>query len=124
MYSSGLLRICFVLPGRRQRNCMKPKRQLTKFQESCETAVRSALASAGAVIVGRELLGEGETYIRASVGGSDLMMYIYEDEAQFHTGSGLAGLYESQDYSSSAELQAAFVSDVITALGERPAAIG
>jgi len=101
---------------------MKADRHLTAFQKSCESAIESALALVGAAVVNRELQGERETYIRAAVDGSDLILYIYEDEAQFHTSAGLAGLYESQSYTSWEDLQEAFVSGVVAAFCERLAA--
>ncbi len=76
----------------------------------------------GMALTNGELLGTNETYIRASVGDSDLTVYIYVDEAQYHNTQGLTGLYECQDYSSPESLQQAFVSGVCAAFAEWMAA--
>lgn len=96
--------------------------KLTQFQIDCEAAVRDALAEVGCTIEGREILGANETYIRARLAQSDLVLYIYEDEAQFHDASGLVGLFEAPDYPTPEELQRAFVAQVVGAAGSRLAA--
>lgn len=101
---------------------MEKDRELSLFQVRCESALAAALVSMGVALNSRELLGVNETYVRALLGDSDLVVYIYVEEAQYHSAGGLAGLYESQDYSSPESLQQAFVSGVCAAFAEWAAA--
>ena len=101
---------------------MSNDHSLTPFQLRCEAALSSALSSLGTQLVQREVLGNNESYIRASIQGSDLVVYIYEDEAQFHNSLGLAGLYEAEDYVTSESLQYAFVSGACAGFGGSEAA--
>jgi len=101
---------------------MSTGHSLTLFQLHCEAALSGALSLLGTQLVQREVLGNNESYVRASVLGSEIVVYIYEDEAQFHNGQGLVGLYESQDYATSDLLQDAFVSGVCAGFGEPGAA--
>ena len=87
----------------------------------CEAAVRVALAETGCSIDGLALLGARETYIRATIAHGDIVLYIYEDEAQLRDTTGLIGLYEAPDYPSSNDLQRAFVAQVVSAAGSRSA---
>ena len=94
---------------------MSVSRRLTGFQEQCERELRSALAARGLALSDRIVAGESEAYVRASVRGTDIEVYIYEDEAQFHRGGRRAGVFEHQDFDDATQLQAAFVSGVIDA---------
>lgn len=98
---------------------MDADRRLTQFQRDCESAVMVALGAVGLTFASRELLGENETYIRANVSRTGIVLYIYEDEAEVHDQEGLFGLYEAQDYPSGSELQRAFVTAVVGAVGNR-----
>ena len=94
---------------------MDSTRSLTQFQQTCESALRAALASEGLALAERTLAGETQTYIHGSVRGTDIEVYIYEDEAQFHRSGKLAGWYERPDFNDSAELQTAFIDGVLLA---------
>jgi hypothetical protein len=94
---------------------MNATRSLTEFQQKCEGELCSALAARCLALAHRTLAGETETYIRASVSGTDIVVYIYEDEAQFHRGGKVAGRFEHQDFSSADELMKAFIYGVILA---------
>jgi len=94
---------------------MEVTRLLTEFQRTCENGLCSALAAEGFALKDRTLAGETETYIYASVPGTDIEVYIYEDEAQFHKHGKLAGLYDLPDFADSAELHTAFVVGVLEA---------
>jgi len=101
---------------------MSTDHSLTLLQMDCEAALSTALHSLETQLIQREILGNKESYVCASVLGSDIVIYIYEDEAQFHNGQGLVGLYESHDYATSESLQDAFVSGVCAGFGESGAA--
>jgi hypothetical protein len=60
---------------------MNASRSLTEFQQKCEAALCSALAARGLTLTNRTLAGLSETYIYASVHSTDIMVYIYENEA-------------------------------------------
>jgi hypothetical protein len=94
---------------------MGATRVLTEFQQGCEAELRSALAATHQTLTARMLAGETETYIRASVAGTDIVVYIYEDEAQFHRGGKVAGRFEHQDFSNADDLKKAFIYGVIHA---------
>jgi hypothetical protein len=94
---------------------MNATRSLTEFQQKCERELCSALAARGLALADRTLAGESETYIHASVPGTDIEVYIYEDEAQFHKDGKRAGVFEHQDFSDAAQLQKAFICGVIDA---------
>jgi hypothetical protein len=63
----------------------------------------------------RVLAGEFETYIQASVSGTDILVYIYRDEAQFHKAGKRAGTFEHQDFSNADQLRKAFICRVVEA---------
>ena len=94
---------------------MNTTRSLTEFQQQCEGELCSTQAARGLALADRILAGESETYIRASVRGTDIEVYIYEDEAQFHQDGKRAGVFEHQDFSDAAQLQEAFICGVIDA---------
>ena len=94
---------------------MSATRVLTEFQQDCETELCSAQAARNQALTERILAGETETFIRASVSGTDIVVYIYEDEAQFHRGGKVAGRFEHQDFSNPDELRKAFIYGVIHA---------
>lgn len=98
---------------------MNADRRLTQFQRDCDAAVTAATEAIGLSIESRELLGEIEAYVRATVPRTGIVLYIYEDEAQIHGQAGLRGLYEAQNYPSGGKLQLAFDNAVIGAVGDR-----
>ena len=88
---------------------------MTDFQQECERELCSALAARDQSLTERILAGERETYIRASVSGTDIVVYIYEDEAQFQRGGKVAGRFENQGFSDADALKKAFINGVIHA---------
>src|SRR4051812_32627972 len=90
-------------------------RSLSAFQQQCESELSSALAAEGFVLADRIVAGESESYVRASVLGTDIEVYIYDDEAQFHRGEKRAAGFEHQDFENATQLQKAFVSGVVEA---------
>lgn len=94
---------------------MNDTRALTEFQQKCESELCPALAARGLALTDRTQAGELETYIRASVRGTNIVVYIYEDEAQFHRDGKRAAIFEHQDFSDATQLQKAFVCGVIEA---------
>jgi len=94
---------------------METTRSLTDFQRNCEKALGSAFKGGGLSLTDRALAGQSETYIRASVRCTDIVVYIYENEAQFHRGGKRAGVYEHQDFDDADQLQKAFISGVLKA---------
>ena len=97
---------------------VKVSRSLTEFQRSCEHELSSAIAAKKLALANRALAGESETYICASVRGTDIVVYIYTDEAQFHRSGKVAGRYEHQDFRSPDGLQKGFISGVLEAKRE------
>ncbi len=77
--------------------------------------LRSALAAKGSALSERTVAGESEIYVRASVLGTGIEVYIYEDEAQFHRDGKRAGVFEHQDFGDSDQLQKAFICAVLEA---------
>jgi hypothetical protein len=74
------------------------KQSLSPFQEQCEEKLSAALSAQGHHLIERVLAGKNETFIQAKVAGTDLEVYIYSDEAQFHKASILVSHFESPDY--------------------------
>ena len=95
---------------------MAAPRSLTEFQETCERELGLALAARGSALAGRTLAGESETYIHAFVRDTDVEVYVYENEAQFHQGGKRAGIFEHQDFGTPEQLQAAFIRGVLTTI--------
>jgi len=93
---------------------------LTEFQSKCEAALAASLAGVGAKLTDREIAGSRETYIRAKIGGTDLEIYIYSDEAQVQ-GLGVAERFEAPDFDTSDLLCEAFVRKAV-ALAENAVA--
>lgn len=81
---------------------------LSAFQIACETALRAALAQHGSTLHDRSLCGESETYITARFAGTEMSVYIYDDEASI-LGPGVDRRFEAPDFDSPHELQTAFV---------------
>lgn len=97
---------------------------LTEFQTICEHNLEELLATHGRKLERREVIqGETQTYVTAQIGGTELHVWIYEDEAQFE-GEGLDCRYEAPDYDSPGDLIEAFVTGVSAYLqGSDPYAV-
>ena len=84
---------------------------LSKFQELCEYRLNELLSSNGKRLEDRKLDGEKEIYITGKISGSDIQVWIYEDEALFY-GGGLDCRFEKPDYDSGEDLIDAFISQL------------
>ena len=93
---------------------------LTDFQTKCEASLQALLTEQGRRLDARSIMGTTETYIRARISGTDLTVYVYEDEAQIH-GSGVTRRFEAPDYESSEELLRAFVAEIDRLVMRQPA---
>lgn len=91
---------------------MALERALTPFQIECEAHLVEALRRAGFGIVDRSLEGLNDPYVKARVEGTDLWVYIYQDEAGTEKGT-----LEVQDFPSPRDLQFAFADWVLERLG-------
>jgi len=88
---------------------------LSKFQKLCERRLSELLSSSGKHLEGRKLEGEQETYITGKISGSDIQVWIYEDEAMFD-GGGLDCRFEAPDFDSGEDLIDAFISQLSSEL--------
>jgi len=59
----------------------KYMKELTQFQTKSEAVLIEDLTLVGRRLVNRRLEGVSETYIRAKVSETELVLFIYEDEA-------------------------------------------
>jgi hypothetical protein len=91
---------------------------VTSFQERCEAQLLQRLKDVGRYLVNREILGTRERYVHASVNGSDLEVWIYEDEAQV-SAPGLDDRFEAADFVTDQQLIDAFIDDVASAIASR-----
>ena len=88
---------------------------LSAFQISCESALCAALAQHGSSLHDRVLGGEKETYITARFAGTDLSVYIYDDEASI-LGQGVDRRFEVPDFDTPEQLQTAFIAGCLEVL--------
>lgn len=95
----------------------------TKFQEKCEGELNSALKPLGRELLDRKFVvgsskvfaGQVETFVTGKVSGTDIQVWIYNNEAQF-AGNQLDKRFEAPDYSSEDKLIQAFVEEMKTQL--------
>lgn len=85
---------------------------LTQFQIDTEVALLNALRLRSGGLRERRLGGQAETFIRALISGSQLELYIYDDEASI-LGPGIDERFEAPDYPTSSDLARAFISKVL-----------
>lgn len=84
---------------------------LTPFQISCEEALSEMLEFQGTCLVRREVVGNGETYIHASVEGRDVEVWIYDDEAEYRSGRKRRN-FEAAVFRDESERIASFLKDL------------
>lgn len=89
---------------------------LTDFQLRCEGALRELLEYWGIQLVSREVIGNGEAYIHAAVEGKDLEVWIYDDEAEYRSGSKRRN-FEGAVFRDESERIACFIKEVQSELG-------
>lgn len=84
--------------------------ELSPFQEKCSDELKKALQVIGCKVRSWEIVtGRRETYIKADLGA--VRLWIYKDGADWEGRDRDRG-YESPDYDSLDDLQAAFIRDV------------
>jgi hypothetical protein len=94
---------------------MENERQLTPFQQSCEYILQQALNANGLTLSLRELVGESETCIRATVRDTDLELRIDAHEARiFRSGKPIAS-FDREKFYSPLRRESEFVQGVIEA---------
>lgn len=102
--------------------------ELTEFQVVCETKLSGALSSINLKLCDKEL-GEitdtyfdhaNETYIHASVDGTGIEVWIYDNGAAF-SGPGIDMRYEHEDYANKEKLMDAFVMEILVAVNKKRA---
>lgn len=94
---------------------------LNEFQRQCEARLVALLAKEGAVLVDRAVQGVSESYIVATISGTELHVWIYEDEAEV-SGGEIDYRFERQDYDTQEALMKDFldtVSGVVSCRGVR-----
>jgi len=98
------------------------ERPINGFQLECRKRAAELLAQLGAQLEEERKNGKRETYITARVSGTDLVLWIYDDETEI-SGPGVDDRFESPDYDTSEELISAFtealVQRVKAAMGAR-----
>ena len=82
--------------------------RLTEFQIVTERALVSFLGGRNRKLENRILGGESETYVRASISGTPLEVWIYDDEAQI-SGPGVDARFETPDHRDVEALRRAFL---------------
>ena len=93
---------------------------LTEFQISCEERLRDSLAKFGKKFEERHVVeAQSQTYLWGRVSGTDMYVFIYEDEAQFGR-EPLDCRYEAPDFDDGDQLINAMIGDLGTALERGP----
>jgi hypothetical protein len=85
---------------------------LNDFQLATERALAEALDGRGIRLENVEVTGETETCIRASLGGSGLEVFVYEDGAGI-LGPSLDRRFEVEDFAGLEALRQAFVLEAV-----------
>lgn len=89
---------------------------LTDLQLRCEGALRELLEYRGIRLSSREVVGNGEAYIHATVDGKDLEVWIYDDEAEYRPGKKRRN-FEAAVFRDESERISSFVKEIQTELG-------
>lgn len=95
---------------------------INEFQRTLETDLNALLARRGLYLVKRlvhQATQSEEVFISASIAGTSLEVWIYEDEAQFF-GDGSDCRFEAPDYDTPEDLKAAFLEGLERCLIEGP----
>jgi len=93
-------------------------RQLTEFQNKCENKLVEALSVHEITLKGKSINGKKEAYIHAHISGSEIEVWIYEDEAMI-SGPKIDFRFESPDFDTDDELIDAFLRKAILLVTER-----
>ncbi len=94
---------------------------LTEFQKNCERHLNVALQKKRLQLINRRVEGVTEKFIVAGVSGSNLRVWIYENEAMIDSADDSFS-YEAPDFETATELIEAFVGTVLSkASGARTA---
>lgn len=97
---------------------MENETQLTPFQQSCECMLLRALNANGLTLAFRELAGESETYIRATVRDTDLELRIDAHEARIFRSGWPVASYDREKFYSPLRRESEFLQGVIGAARE------
>jgi hypothetical protein len=97
---------------------MENKKQLTPFQQSCECMVLRALNANGLALSMRELVGERETCIRATVHDTDLEFRIDAHEARIFRSGRPTASFDRKKFYSPLRRESEFVRAVLEAAAE------
>jgi len=97
---------------------MTDTQRLTTFQEHTEAALVAALTAIDSSLVARRLEGVKEMFVRATLGGTDAQIFIYNDEAGL-LGSDVDRRFEVPDYRDGGALTSAFVQAVVAYLSAK-----
>ena len=84
---------------------------LSRFQINCESQLQAVLAQFDRTLENREVGGESESYVTGRISGTEIQMYIYEDEAQFR-GKGRDCRFEAPDFDNEEELIEALLAKI------------
>jgi hypothetical protein len=87
----------------------------TEFQLRCEEALRELLEYRG-MRLNREVVGNGETYVHGAVEGTDVEVWIYDDEAEYRSGRKRRN-FEAAVFRDESERIASFIKEVQAELG-------
>jgi hypothetical protein len=87
----------------------------TEFQLRCEEALREFLEYRG-MRLNREVVGNGETYVHGAVEGTDVEVWIYDDEAEYRSGRKRRN-FEAAVFRDESERIASFIKEVQAELG-------
>ena len=84
---------------------------LTEFQHRCEEALSELLEYRSSSLSDREIVGNGETYIHATIADRDLEVWIYDDEAEYRSGPKRRN-FEAAVFRDESERIASFIKEV------------
>jgi hypothetical protein len=87
----------------------------SEFQLRCEEALRELLEYGG-MRLNREVVGNGETYVHGAVEGTDVEVWIYDDEAEYRSGRKRRN-FEAAVFRDESERIASFIKEVQAELG-------
>ena len=91
---------------------------LSPFQIMCESALVNALSSVGTVLVDRTVEGIRESYVRARLGATDWVLWIYRNGAEVSSKGSTLVRMEEWDAKTPQEFIAAFVGRTVTGVGK------
>jgi hypothetical protein len=88
---------------------------LTEFQVRCENALREIVARSDRQL-SREVFANGETYIHIAIEGTDVEVWIYDDEAEYRSGRKSRN-FEAVVFRDESERIASFIAEIRSECG-------